>query len=126
MEITLTLKDLGFIAIVVCVVILLVQCICLVRNLVKTVKRTNEILDDSAVISGIAAERVKEVNETVGDATDTVKNLVNTIKGQQSTIAALTTIINGITSLRNLLSKQAEEKESESKENKEETEEKLN
>ncbi len=104
MGITLTLKDLIIIAIAVCVIILIVQCIRLIGNLIQTVKKTNDILDDSAVISAIAAERTKEVNEAIGDATETVRTFVTTLKGQQSTIAALTTVINFAASMRNILS----------------------
>lgn len=105
MEVVLTLKDLGFILIVTCVVVLLIYCINLVRNLVTTIKYTNKILADTQVITDIAAERTKEVNESVGDLATAVGGIAEAIKGNQSIAAAFSNLVNSVTSLKNLIMK---------------------
>ncbi|MGN0710896.1 MAG: hypothetical protein ACI4LO_03970 [Anaerovoracaceae bacterium] len=103
MEIALTLKDLGFILIIVCVAVLLINCTCLIRHLITTIKRTNEILADTQVITDIAAERTKEVNEAVGDLAGSVSRLAEAIKGNQSLGAAFSSLVNSFASLKKMV-----------------------
>ncbi len=112
MEVVLTLKDLGFILIVTCVVVLLIYCISLIKNLVVTVKHTNKILEDTQIITDIAAERTKEVNEAVGDLSGAIGGIAEAIKGNQSIAAALSTLVNSINSLKNLILKMKNQGES--------------
>lgn len=105
MEVVLTLKDLGFILIVTCVVVLLIYCINLVRNLVTTIKHTNKILADTQVITEIAAERTKEVNDSVGELATAVTGIADAIKGNQSIAAAGSSLVNSVTSLKNIIAK---------------------
>jgi len=109
MEITLTVKDLGFILIVTAVLILLFYCISFMRNLIITIKHTNKVLEDTQVISAIAAERAQDINQAVEDVTTTVSGMADVIKGNQSTLAALSSIVNSLASLKNILSKKKED-----------------
>lgn len=105
MEITLTLKDLGLILIGAGVIVLLVYCISFVKNLTVTIKHTNRILEDTQVISGIAAARAQDIDQAVGDVTESVSHISEALKGNQSTVAALSSIVNSLVSLKNVIAK---------------------
>ncbi|MFV0516501.1 MAG: hypothetical protein ACK5MV_03825 [Aminipila sp.] len=105
MEITLTLKDLGMILITTGIVVFIVYCIGFIKNLTVTIKHTNKILEDTQVISAIAAARAQDIDEAVGSVTESVGNISEVLKGNQSVIAALSSIVNSLVSLKNLLSK---------------------
>ena len=103
MEITLTLQDLGLLIIGVGLIVLIGYCISLVKNLVTTIKHTNKILEDTKIITDIAATRATDVDKIVGDVSVSVSTLANNLKGNQSTIKAISTIISAIGSMRKLL-----------------------
>nr|WP_315022574.1 hypothetical protein [uncultured Aminipila sp.] len=105
MEITLTLKDLGLILIGAGLIVLLVYCIGFIKNLTVTIKHTNRILEDTQVISAIAAARAQDIDQAVGDVTESVSNISQALKGNQSTIAALSSIVNSLVSLKNIITK---------------------
>lgn len=105
MEITLTLKDLGLILIGAGVIVLLVYCISFVKNLTVTIKHTNRILEDTQVISAIAAARAQDIDQAVGDVTESVSHISEALKGNQSTVAALSSIVNSLVSLKNVIAK---------------------
>lgn len=107
MEMTLTLKDLGLILIGSGIIVLLVYSIGFIRNLTVTIKHTNQILEDTQVITAIAAERAQELDEAVGDVAHSVSQMADVMKGNQSTIAALSSIVNAIMSLKNILTKKS-------------------
>jgi uncharacterized protein YoxC len=103
MDTTITLGDAGLILIGLAVLTLLIYCIVFVKNLIPTVKNMNKILEDTQVITGIAAERSKDVDKIIGDVSISVGSISDIIKGNQSVVAALTSLVNAVGSLRNLL-----------------------
>lgn len=105
MEITLTLKDLGLILIGTGIIVLLVYCIGFIRNLTITIKHTNKILEDTQVISAIAATRSQDIDQVVGQVTESVSNISEALKGNQSTVTALSSIVNSLVSLKNIITK---------------------
>lgn len=106
MNTTITLGDAGLILIGLAVLILIIYCIAFVKNLIPAIKNMNKILEDTQVISGIAADNAKEVNKIIGDLSSSVGSISDIIKGNQSVVAALTSLVNAIGSLRNLLQKE--------------------
>lgn len=106
MNTTITLGDAGLILIGLAVLVLLLYCIVFVRNLIPVIKNVNKILEDSKVVSGIAADKAKEVDKVIDDLSSSVGSISNIIKGNQSVVAALTSLINAIGSLKNLLQKE--------------------
>lgn len=106
MNTTITLGDAGLILIGLAVLVLLLYCIAFVRNLIPVIKNVNKILEDSKVVSGIAADKAKEVDKVIDDLSSSVGSISNMIKGNQSVVAALTSLINAIGSLKNLLQKE--------------------
>jgi len=110
MDITITLKDAGLILIGVGIIVFIGYCISFMKNLVTTVKHANKILEDTQVISKIAADRSKEVDKAIGDIATSVGSVSDIIKGNQSTVAALTSIVNGLGSLKNIITKDKKKK----------------
>lgn len=106
MEITLSLKDLGLLLIGTGFIVLLVYCIILVKNLINSVKLTNKILEDSQVITSIAADKAKDVETIIGDVSQSVGSIAESIRGNQSTLKALSSIINSLGALKSLFSKE--------------------
>lgn len=105
MEITLTLKDLGFILVIVAVLILIYYLVGLLKNLIITAKHTNAILEDTSKVTAIAARRAEQVDEAVGDLAESVKDVADMLKGNRSIMAAGSTLINAVAALKNLLAK---------------------
>ena len=103
MDTTITLGDAGLILIGLAVLTLLIYCIVFVKNLIPAVKNMNKILEDTQVITGIAAERSKDVDKIIGDVSTSVGSISDIIKGNQSVVAALTSLGNAVGSLKNLL-----------------------
>lgn len=106
MDTTITLGDAGLILIGLALLVLLFYCIVFVKNLIPAVKNMNKILEDTQVISGIAADNAKEVNKIIGDLSTSVGSISDIIKGNQSVVAALTSLVSAVGSLKNLLQKE--------------------
>ena len=105
MDTVITLQDAGLILIGLGLLVLIIYCIALMKNLVTTVKHANKILEDAQVISKIAADKSKEVDQIATDVIDAVSNVSEIIKGNQNKISALTSIIKALTSLKNIVKK---------------------
>ncbi|MPN54411.1 hypothetical protein SDC9_202081 [bioreactor metagenome] len=103
MDTTITIGDAGSILIGLALLVLIAYCIVFVKNLIPVIKNVNKILEDSRVVSGIAAEKAKDVDKIIGDVSSSVRSISDTIKGNQSVISALTSLINAIGSLKNLV-----------------------
>ncbi len=103
MEITLTLQDLGFIAIGVALFVLICYGIAVLKNLLVTVKHTNQVLTDMEEISKIAAARAGDLDKAVDEMAQTVSSVSATLKGNGSSLKAITNMINAATSLIGLL-----------------------
>ena len=103
MNTTISLGDAGLILIGLAVLVLLIYCLVFVKNLIPAVKNMSKILEDTQVISGIAANNAKEVDKIIVDLSSSVGSISDIIKGNQSVVAALTSLIDAIGSLKNLL-----------------------
>jgi uncharacterized protein YoxC len=106
MDTTISLGDAGLILIGLAVLVLLIYCIIFVKNLIPAVKNMSKILEDTQVISGIAANNAKEVDKIIVDLSSSVGSISDIIKGNQSVVSALTSLINAIGSLKNLLQRE--------------------
>ena len=85
--------------------ILIIFCIVLLKNLITTIKHANKILADAEQISGIAADRTVQVNDAVGDLAESVGGLAKAMKGEEKIITSLGSIAKAVTSIKNLLEK---------------------
>ena len=103
MDTVVTFKDLLILAIGIGIIVLLISLIKLTATLIKTLKKTNAVLDDTQVITGIAAERTKEIDVAVGDTVGVVANVAKSFKGRQGVVGSVTTLAAAVGSLRELL-----------------------
>ena len=103
MDTAITLKEAGLIIIGVGLFVLIIYCIAFMKNLIVTVKHANTILEDTKVITGVAAEKSKEVDKLIDEVASSVGSISDTIKGKQSTLSAAASIINSLASLKNLV-----------------------
>ena len=103
MDTVLTFKDLLILGVGISAIVLLIYLIRLTATLIKTLKKTNAVLDDTQVITSIAAERTKEVDAAVGDAIGVVASVASSIKGRQGVIGSVTTLAAAVGALRELL-----------------------
>lgn len=103
MDTVLTFKDLLILGVGISAIVLLIYLIRLTATLIKTLKKTNAVLDDTQVITSIAAERTKEVDAAVGDAIGVVASVASSIKGRQGVVGSVTTLAAAVGALRELL-----------------------
>lgn len=100
---TMSIKEIGIALLVVAVLILMFYLICVVKNLVVTVKKTNEILEDVATITDIAEKQTVELGDTVGDIAGAVGVIAKTIKGEETLVKQLSAIAVAITSVVSMI-----------------------
>ncbi|MDD2484195.1 MAG: hypothetical protein PHQ50_04090 [Eubacteriales bacterium] len=105
MDTTITLGDAGLLLIGLAFVVLLFYSISLVKNLIPAVKTLNKILEDTQVITAIAAESTETAQRMLSDVSESVGTVTKAIKGNQNVIQALTSLVNAVTALKNLLKK---------------------
>lgn len=105
MNTTITLSDAGLILIGLALIVLLFYSIVFVKNLIVTIKKLNKILDDTQVITAVAAESATSAQKVVADVAESVGTVSKAIKGNQSVIQALTSLVNAVTALKNLIKK---------------------
>lgn len=103
MEIVISLKDLGFIILIILLIVLLIYMITVTRNLVVTIKKTNKILADTETITGIVSERAKEADGALGDLTEALGTISAVLKGNQSMVKAATNAFNAFVGLKGVL-----------------------
>lgn len=105
MTITLSLKDLLLVLIFIALIVLICYLIIFFKNMITTIKETNKILEDTKVVTGIAADKAVEIDGMVGDITSTVTSLTDLLKGNQSVVAAFSNLVNAVGSLATIVKK---------------------
>ncbi|MCL1809301.1 MAG: hypothetical protein FWG42_05945 [Clostridiales bacterium] len=100
---TISFKEACLMMISVGLVVLIAYAIVVMKNLVVTVKQANKILENTEVITKVAADKSKEVDKLVSEVAASVGSVSDILKGNQSKISAFTSIINAFASLKNLL-----------------------
>lgn len=89
-------------------IIFIIYLIIMAKNLIKTIKETNKILKDAAVVSRITAERATQLDGMVDDVQGAVADLSQAVKGQQNVVGALSNIIKAVGSLIAIFKKSGE------------------
>lgn len=98
MDYALTLSDIGLIAIGLALLVLILYCIALVRNLIPAVKTLNSILEDVENISATAASGVTEAQKIVSDIGVSIAAVSGSLKGKDSALQNLTTLVKSVSS----------------------------
>lgn len=110
MEITITLQDLFLLVIGIAAIVFLFYLIKLLKNLVETIQRTNRVLADAEVITGIASNKAQQLDGVIGDVSEAVGSITELVKGNQNVVKAVTNIVNSLAGLKCLITDKNEEK----------------
>lgn len=100
---TITLGDLGLIVIAIALIVLICYCIFLVRNLIPAAKTLNRILEDTAKITGTAADSVEGAKEIIDNVGKSVSAVSGALKGKEGFIQGMASLVKAVTSLIGLL-----------------------
>ncbi|MEG0292382.1 MAG: hypothetical protein RR495_06575 [Anaerovoracaceae bacterium] len=111
MYFTLSLRDLGIVALILVAIIALVYVILLLKNLVVTVKKSNKILGNVETMASIAEKRSKELDSMLDGVSGSVKEITDAIKGQQSLIKQLSQISSALASIVGIFKPKKDDKE---------------
>lgn len=90
--ITIDVKALLICMVLAAALVLLIYLIVLIKNLVSTVKKTNQVLDDTAVVTGVVAEKAKAADGLTDDLIEALRSFSKAVKGDENLIAALSNI----------------------------------
>ena len=96
--------------------VLLVYLAILAKNLITTVKSANKVVEDAAVVSGIASDKATQLDDIVGDVSGAVEDITKAMKGNQSLIGALTNMAKSIASAISYIKKGSDQDDAESTE----------
>lgn len=99
MMITIDVKTALIYILLVAAIVLVGYLIVVAKNLVKTVKGVNKILEDAAVVSSVTAEKATQLDGIVVDVCSAVSDLSQAVKGEQSTIGAISNLAKSAGSL---------------------------
>ena len=102
METMISLRDMGYIMLVGAGFILLIYLIVLIANLIKTVKHTNKILQETEVITSIASTKTQEVDQIISGIGYSVDELSGIIGNNNSVVRAATNLINLVAAIKGL------------------------
>ena len=105
MNATISVYALGFILIGIAVLILFIYCILLIKSLIPSAKKLDQILENVQSITATASKNTQSVQEIITSLSGSADNISKVIKGNQSSMAAITTLINAIASFKNLMSR---------------------
>lgn len=94
--ITIDVKYTLICLVLVALFVLLIYLAVLAKNLIKTVKNANKVIDDASVVSGITADKATQIDDIVGDISGAVEDLTKAMKGNQSLIGALTNVVKAV------------------------------
>ena len=99
METAQLIKEIVFISLGVAGIALVIFLIVLVANLIKSVKSTGQILEDAEVVSGIAAERAKDVDDLIDTVSESVGSIIGSVKDGQKKASTFSAIVTGALNL---------------------------
>ncbi|MGN0658858.1 MAG: hypothetical protein ACI4LA_04560 [Emergencia sp.] len=111
MTVTIDVKSALIFLLLAALIVLVVYLIIIARNLVKTIKETNKILEDASVISGVAAEKSVQIDGIVSDVQSAVSDLSQAVKGQQNMMGAAANLVKALGSLVAIFKKAADGEE---------------
>lgn len=99
-------------------IVLVIYLIVMTSHFIKTIKKTNKILEDATVISGIAADKAVQVDGMIDDVQSAVSDISQAVKGQQNLVGAVSNIVKAVGSFTAIFQKEAGETEPKKKKSK--------
>jgi len=103
--IALSVKDLILLLVGFSIFFFFIYLALLIKNLIPTVKKTNEVMDDVKKITEIASDNVESLQNTITNVSESAEELSKAIKGNTNIVKALGSIASTIASLKGLINK---------------------
>ena len=104
MSVTIDIKVLALVIVLAALLVLIIYMIKLMSRLLVTVERANKILEDVEVISDIAADRSKDVNDIITDVSESVASVKEALSGKENIFTALASFVKSLVMLKNAAS----------------------
>lgn len=98
MNTAITIGDAGLMIIGIALVVFIIYCIILVRNLIPAIKTLNRVLEDAERITGAAANGVEEAQKTIVNVSQSVAALSDSLKNNGGFVQGITSLIKAATS----------------------------
>ena len=108
MNVTIDVKALAIVVVVIAAVVLAVYLVKALKRMIVTLERANKILADVEVVSGIAADRSKDVDNVIGTVSESVSDLSEAIKVNRNVMSPIVSVINAISTVKNAVGKNDE------------------
>lgn len=99
MYVTLSLEEIAVGLVLIALFIALVYTVILLKNLIKTIKYSNDILKNITTISDIAEKRTVELNDMADDVISATGEIARNIKGETGKLKQITALLGNISSL---------------------------
>lgn len=112
---TMSIKEIGIALFVIALLILLFYLIRVVKNLVVTIKKTNEILEDVAIVTDIVEKQTVELGDTVGDIAGAASVIAKALKGEETLTKQLSTIAAAVTTVVGMIKADSSKNEGDEK-----------
>ena len=96
MTITITWEGLLLTALALAGAVLLIYLIVLVSNLIKTVKKANDILDDAKVVSEITADKAQKLDGIIDGVSESVSDVAKRCNRSKKIIFDATKGVNAV------------------------------
>ena len=104
MSVTLDLKTVLIALVLIALIVLIIYAILLIKKLMVTLTKTDQVLDDVEVVTAIAAERSQDVDSIITNVSGTVADLSDAVKGNQGTMSAIASIVKSAASIKGIMS----------------------
>ena len=109
MVFTLSVKDIGIALLILAAIICLVYLAKFFKNLVVTVEKSNEILDDVKVMTEIAEKRSRDLDNMVDGIAGSVEGITEAIRGNETLIKQLSAIASAVSSIAGIFNSRKKE-----------------
>lgn len=84
-------------------IVLVVFLIIMVSNLTTTLKKVNNILDDTKTVTGIVNEKALETKPVVDDLSSAIVGFSKGLKGNETSIASLSNLAKSLSSMVSII-----------------------
>ena len=101
--ITIDIKTALIYLLLIAAVVLVCYFIVAVKHLITTIKHLNKVLEDTAVITSVAADRSVEVNGMIDDLQSAVTDVAQAVRGEVGVIGSVANITKAAVSIKELL-----------------------
>lgn len=98
MDTAITIGDAGLMIIGIALVVFIIYCILLVKNLIPAIKTLNRVLEDAERITGATVTSVEETQKTIANVSQSIAALADSLKNNGGFVQGVTSLIKAATS----------------------------